>query len=158
MIDISLNHAAQVVSQIGEDIAEHYQYLEELNALDFTKEDQALYAIRKWLLTPLNPHFKETEIGRYQKKEACRYCLTMGKPFGNVWLPGIDGDSSFKQYSMEHWKKEMVRFQLLLWTELFPDDPYRPANLSQYRQRVDWNFVHFPHMPEMWGGAEYKPW
>lgn len=147
-----------IMTPFEEEFAEHYQYDSELYALDFTVEDQALYAIRKWLLRSLNPHFKETETGRRQKKEACRYCLTKERAWANVWLPGIDGDASSKPHSMEHWKREMQRFYLLLWSELFPDDPYKPADVGQYRQRVDQNFVNFPHMPETWGAPEYKPW
>lgn len=158
MIDISLNHAAMIMTPLEEEFAEHYKYDAELYSLDFTIKKQALYAIRKWLLPSRNPHFKETETGQNQKKEACRYCLTKELGWANVWLPGIDGDANFKQYSMEHWKREMQKFYLLLWSDLFPDDPYQPADLSQYRQRVDQNFVNFPHMPETWGTPEYKPW
>lgn len=158
MIDINPSHAAQTVGGFDEEWLEHKQEDKEFYSLDLTDRGQALYAIRKWLTSGGNPHQVDLTTYEFQTKEACRYCLTKGKPFGNVWLPGIDGDSSFKQYSMEHWKKEMLKFHLLLWTELFPDDPYRPADLSQYRQRVDWNFVHFPHMPDMWGEPEYKPW
>jgi hypothetical protein len=158
MIDINLHHAAMVMSPFEEEFAEHYGYEAELNALNLTEENDALFAIRKWLLHDRNPHFKETQVGRYQRKEACRYCLTRQLGWANVWLPGIDGDENFKQHSMEHWKREMQKFYLLLWSELFPDDPYQPADLSQYRQRVDDNFVNFPHMPELWGEPIYKPW
>jgi hypothetical protein len=158
MIDINLTHAEKVVSAFKEEIAEHYQYADELYKLDFTNNEQALYAIRKWLMKPINPLYVETPTGLFQKKEACRYCLTKQLGWANVWLPGIDGDANFKGYSMEHWKREMQKFYLLVWSELFPDDPYKPADLSQYRQRIDENFVQFPHMPESWGAPEYKPW
>lgn len=158
MIDISLNHASMIMTPFEEEFAEHYRYNEELYALNFTDKEQALYAIKKWLLHNRNPHFKETESGLRQKKEACRYCLTKERAWANVWLPGIDGDAKFKPYSMEHWKREMLKFYFLLWSELFPDDPYKPADIDQYRQRVDLNFVSFPNMPETWGQPEYKPW
>lgn len=158
MIDINLKHADMVMTAFKEDVAEHYHYASELVSLDLTHKEQALYAIRKWLLVDLNPHFKDTETGKTLRKEACRYCLTKKLGWANVWLPGIDGDASFKPHDMEHWKREMQKFYLLLWSELFPDDPFRPADLSQYRQRVDENFANFPHMPELWGEPEYKPW
>lgn len=158
MIDINLDHAARCVAGFEEDWLEYKGWDQEFYALDLTDDQQALYAIRNWLLPSRNPHFKETETGRIQKKEACRYCLTKERAWANVWLPGIDGDAHFSPKSMEHWKREMQRFYLLLWSELFPDDPYKPADLSQYRQRVDQNFVNFPHMPETWAQPEYKPW
>jgi hypothetical protein len=158
MIDINLHHAAMVMTPFDEEVAEHYQYEAELIALDLTDRDQALYAIRKWLLNSVNTNFKDTLTGRFQRREACRYCLTKELGWANVWLPGIDGDVNFKQHSMEHWVREMQKFYLLLWNELFPDDPFQPADLTQYRQRVDTNFVNFPHMPELWGDPVYKPW
>lgn len=158
MIDINLHHAAMVMTPFEEEVAEHYCYIDELNGLDLTREDQARYAIRKWLLHDLNLHFKDTDAGKSLRKESCRYCLTKEIGWGNVWLPGIDGDANFKPYSMEHWKREMQKFYLLLWSELFLGEPYKPAELSQYRQRVDDNFVNFPHMPELWGEPVYKPW
>jgi hypothetical protein len=158
MIDISLRHADMVMTPFMEEVAEHYQYEADLNSLDLTRKDQAIYAIKKWLVEELDPHFTVNIFGRFQVKEACRYCLTKELGWANVWLPGIDGDENFKQHSMEHWKREMQKFYLLLWSELFPEDPYQPADLSQYRQRVDDNFVKFPHMPELWGEPIYKPW
>jgi hypothetical protein len=155
MIDINLNHAAQCVNGFEEDWLQYKGWHTEFYALDLTDREQALYAIRKWLIANTNAVYPEA--GRYQWKEACRYCLTKELGWANVWLPGIDGDASFKPHDMEHWKREMQKFYLLLWSELFPDDPFRPADLSQYRQRVDVNFANFPHMPELWGEPEYRP-
>jgi len=124
--------------------------------LDLTDKNQALYAIRKWLTADTNADYPA--VGCYQLKEACRYCLTKEIAWASVWLPGIDGDASFKPHDMGHWKREMQKFYLLLWSELFPADPFKPADVSQYRQRVDENFANFPHMPELWGEPEYKPW
>ena len=156
MIDISLQHAERCLWGFHEDWLEYKGWDKEFYALDLTDEKQALYAIRTWLTATPTPNYPA--IGHYQEKEACRYCLTKERGWGSVWLPGIDGDANYKQYSMEHWKREMQKFYLLLWSELFPDDPYKPADLSQYRQRVDQGFVNFPHMPELWGEPVYKPW
>src|SRR4051812_21940373 len=135
MIDINLNHAAQCVAGFEEDWLQYKGWYTEFCALDLTDKEQALYAIRRWLTANTNADY--VEVGRYQLKEACRYCLTKELGWGSVWLPGIDGDANFKPHDMEHWKREMQKFYLLLWSELFPDDPFRPADLSQYRQRVD---------------------
>ena len=156
MIDICLNHAAWPMRGFQEDWLEYKGWDKEFYALDLTQKEQAIYAIQKWLTNEKDESWPE--VGTFQIKEACRYCLTKERAWANVWLPGIDGDASSKPHSMEHWKREMQRFNLLLWSELFPDDPYKPADLGQYRQRVDQNFVNFPHMPETWGTPEYKPW
>lgn len=60
MIDINLHHADLVMWPFNEEAAEHYGYLEELSSLDLKTQEHALYAIRKWLLVDLNPHFKDT--------------------------------------------------------------------------------------------------
>ena len=156
MIDICLNHAAWPMRGFQEDWLEYKGWDKEFYALDLTQKEQAIYAIQKWLTNEKDESWPE--VGTFQIKEACRYCLTKERAWANIWLPGIDGDASSKPHSMEHWKREMQRFNLLLWSELFPDDPYKPADLGQYRQRVDQNFVNFPHMPETWGAPEYKPW
>ena len=156
MIDISTHHAEWPMRGFQEDWLEYKCYDKEFYALDLKDKYQALYAIRKWLTNERDPHW--SPAGVFQIREACRYCLTSGLGWANVWLPGIDGDADFKQHSAEHWRQEMHKFYLLLWAELFPETPFEPADLSQYRQRVDRNFVQFPHMPETWGDAEYKPW
>lgn len=156
MIDINLHHAQLVMWPINEEVAEHYSYLEELNSLDFKDQGQALYAIREWLL----PNRGWSEMGAFLRKEACRYCLTKGIDFGNVWLPGIaDSVASLDNLqSMQIYARESTRFHLLLWNELFPNDPYVPADLRQYRQRVDHKFVACPDAPQDWGAPLYEEW
>ncbi len=154
MIDINLRHADSVLTPFNDEVAEHYRYDKELNALDFKDEAQALYAIRKWIL----PDRRWTDIGRHLRKEACRFCLTKGRSFGyNIWLPGIDGDAQYNQYSMELYDRESPKFYLLLWNEVF-QETYVKADLKQYRQRVDVGFENFPSVPTEWGEPEYKPW
>jgi hypothetical protein len=172
MIDINLNHAELLMFPLQEDTAEHYDYLDELNALDFKIEEDALYAIRKWLIP--NPEW--SAVGMYQLKEVCRYCLIKGYPFGSVWLPGISGiGTGFGQPNdvgdMEKWEILSTKFHLLLWYELFKE-PFVPADLSQYRQRVDdrnfgggddiprvlGGFKYHPDSPELWGEPMYEDW
>jgi hypothetical protein len=156
MIDISLQHADLLMSPFREDTAEHFGYAQELDRLDLRLEAQALYAIRKWLI----PKLGWTSTCTYQVKEACRYCLTKKMDFGNVWLPGIADVARVPSSgsSSALYDKESTQFHLLFWNELFPGDPFAPADLSQYRQRVDFNFANFPHMPEIWETPEYKDW
>lgn len=137
---------------------EYFGDEQEIMALDFKVEVQALYAIRKWIIpSPPPPNWKETPTGRYQRKEACRYLLTKNIAFSGVWLPGIEGTDHSPE-AMEIYNRESQAFHLLLWSELFPGEPYVPADLSQYRQRVDHEFAWFPDFPEKWGVPEYRPW
>ncbi len=62
---------------------------------------------------------------------------------GTVGMVGIIGTRIF------------FNFLLILWDEWF-HEPFIPANLSQYRERIDREFVEFPHMPELWGKPKYK--
>jgi hypothetical protein len=153
MIDINLHHADLVMWPFNEEVAEHYGYLEELSSLDLKTHEQALYAIRKWLL----PDRGWSEMGTYLRQEAIRYRLTKEQAFGNVWLPGIDG-TDFSDAAMAVYKIEFRKFHLLLWNELFPNTLFVPADLSQYRQRVDHQFMACPDAPQEWGAPEYKQW
>lgn len=160
MIDISIAHADRIMISFHPDFAEHYGYEEELNSLDLRNEAHALYAINKWI----KPNFKQIKSSDYifQVKEAMRFCITSNKPFYSHWIPGIDNILlKGSQMTLSDWEehdRNRQNFQLLIWKELFPDDPFHEADLTQYRQRVDRNFVDFPHMPEKWGEPEYKPW
>jgi hypothetical protein len=160
MIDINLRHG-DVTWIFDESAAANYGLLDELNAMDFKDEKQALYAIRKWVLPWHNDWYfgsgKGTAIGLLLTKETCRFKLTKNIPFGAAWLPGIDGDAEFNQYSMEIYNHESPKFHLLLWNELF-QEPFVKADLKQYRHRVDSSFERFPDFPEKWGEPEYKPW
>jgi hypothetical protein len=153
MIDINLDHADSVAGAFNDEVAEHYRYDKELNALDFKDETQALYAIRKWVL----PDIGWTDIGRYLRKEACRFELSRGLPLGDGWLPGISGDAQFNRYDRELYRRESPKVYLLLWHEVFKE-PFVKADLKQYRQRVDLGFRNSPDVPELWGEPEYKPW
>jgi hypothetical protein len=159
MIDINLSHAEAIMNSFHIDTVEAYGYEQEFYALNLTNKEQAIYAIRKWIcIRPFPDTLQNSPTWGYQIKEAGRYLLTKEQPWSGAWLPGIEGDASFKQYPIEYWKREMLKFYHLVWQEFFPDEVYKPADLSQYRQRVDSGFEQFPHMPELWGVPEYKPW
>lgn len=157
MIDINLNHALMVVWPFNEDLLEYKGCDQEFYALDFKVEEHARYAIKKWLL-PCGWSLQ----GNYQRKEACRFCLTKRLPFGNIWLPGIDDKISnginFSDDEMRDYDRNLQRFQLWVWEEVFPDELFSPAVIDEYRQRVDGNFCTMPDAPDMWDTAEYLPW
>jgi hypothetical protein len=154
MIDINLYHGELMMSPFKEEVAEHYQYLDELMKLDLKIEEQAVYAIHKWLVLDLDIGWSTTGI--YQLKEVCRYLVTRKRDFGSVWLPGIAG-TDHSEEAMKIYGIESQKFHLLVWRELF-QEPFMPADLSQYRQRVDHYFMACPGAPELWGAPEYKDW
>jgi len=55
---------------------------------------------------------------------------------------------------LNQWKALYKRFLLILWDERY-HEKFEPANLSEYRVRTDFEFVNFPHVPEMWKQAQY---
>jgi hypothetical protein len=160
MIDINLHHADLVLWPIDQEVAEHHRYLEELNGLDFTKKEHALYAIRKWLIPDSVTSWSTT--GLYQRKEAIRYCFSKGLIYGKVWLPVISDIATGHGQTggvgdMEKGWRLFTEFHFFLWSELFKE-PFVPADLGQYRQRVDHYFMACPDAPELWGTPEYKDW
>ena len=134
---------------------EHYQEEEEYYSLDFTNENDIRYAIRKWLSGGWYNDAHEMLC-----KESLRYAITKdGCLHANVWLPNIDDEfetpDEYKK-DLNQWKVLYKQFLLILWDEWF-HEPFVPADLSQYRVRIDSEFVNFPHMPELWKSPTYEP-
>jgi hypothetical protein len=150
MIDINLRHVDIAFGNFHPDTAEHFGYYEEMKLLDLSNETQARQAIKKWVLVKPMTDWDESE--KFQLKEALRYCISAGVAQGSYWRPGIDDIKNFRSAIAF-----LTLFDYWVWSELF-SEPFVPADLSQYRQRVDSNFVQFPHKPELWGRAEYKDW
>ncbi len=106
-------------------------------------------------------------------KESLRYVLTKKLIVSGAQLPGIDfnikgAPKEFNAWTESHdknwiWTERHCknaenahhRFLMLLWDEWF-DEPFTPADLDLYRERVDRNFISFPFNPDCWGDAEYK--
>ncbi|MCE7531223.1 hypothetical protein [Acinetobacter nosocomialis] len=165
MIDVSPEHIERIIEEAWHpDTVEFYNFENEFYRLDFSKEEDARYAINKWLSID-KWHSIESML---QHKEDLRYCITKKKyPLGNVDLNNLDGDATHVQKpnisneywdswgAWDSWDKNFFNFLLILWDEWF-HEPFIPANLSQYRERIDREFVEFPHMPELWGKPKYK--
>lgn len=154
-IDVCLRHASSIMIPLEEVDAEHYGYLEQLNALDFREPAQALFAIRKWLL-PGSELW--TPAGRYQRREAYRLQLMRGHCVGDCLLPGILACWGVGPTPPALFSQALHKFQLLAWGELFPEEPYEPRLTANYRHRIDAGFSTFPDWPARWGPPTYKAW
>lgn len=151
MIDYSPKHIAALFLSLKDDTLEFFLSPEEYDsyyALDMRNKKDALMVIHKWLM-PVDELWKTTQVLSLLK-ESLRHILTkkMILPV-DVWLPGIDDVDDLYDYH------EYESFLLLLWEELF-HEPFFPADVRLYRERIDRNFVCFPHMPEMWETPEFK--
>lgn len=147
MTDVSLEHISQLIDSAFDGTKlEYYGDFDEFSSLNLIKTQDAIYAIRKWL--SIGAWRSEQERSQYQ--ESLRYCLTTKKiPPYTAWLAGIDdvGDMSL-------WEKHLFDFLYILWQEWF-DEPFTPANLTNYRERIDLEFVNHPWMPEAWKEPKY---
>ena len=134
--------------------AEHYGYLENLIQLDYSKEDQARYAIRRWLIPEYQLDHGRTEIGRERVKLALRVALSRwGRVYHGDALPGIDTQqrTPCDQIKAEH------QFFMWLWEELFAE-PFVPlGRTDDYLERTDLAFTNAIDAPERWGTSRLAP-
>ena len=132
---------------------EHYQEEDEYYSLDLSSEKDARYAINRWLLVG----WRNNEKPIY--KESLRYAITKdGYLNADVWLPGIDYvpvEGVHNETHSQEFDRLYKNFLLILWDEWF-NEPFVEADLSNYRVRIDDEFVRFPHMPELWKEPIYK--
>lgn len=163
MIDVSSKHIESLIEGSWHpDTLEYYEQEEEFYRLDFSNEKDVSYAIKKWL------SMKWFSIqSKIQYKEDLRYCITAKKwVLGNVFMNNLNGNTSIltnPNIKSEYWndwdnwdneEKNYFNFLLILWNEWF-NEPFVSAELSNYRERTDREFVEFPHMPELWKEARY---
>lgn len=153
MKEVSLEHAALIMWPFHQDVAEHYQYYDQLFSLDLNDARQAQRAIENWLL-PQVADWSDT--GRALRMEACRVCISQNVAFSGYWLPGIE-DRWKASGDMEEYRSDLAVFQKLAWRLIF-GEVYVPAMLSDYVRRVDEGFESFPDFPEKWGGPCYADW
>lgn len=137
-----------------QDTLEYYGEYDDFYSLDFTREKDIRYAINRWLSIRWEDTLYKNLI-----KENLRYMI-MTYDFGSgyVWLPNIDNDLETPNIARENhaeWERLYKNFLLILWDEWF-HEPFVEADLSNYRIRVDDEFVRFPHMPELWKNPIYK--
>lgn len=131
---------------------EYYQEDKEYYALDFSKEEDVRFAIQKWLKNEGEDSCSWRNNEKPIYKEILRYAITKdGCLNADVWLPGIDGIGG----DFEQFKSSYKNFLLILWDEWF-HELFIEADLSNYKVRIDNEFVRFPHMPELWKEPIYE--
>ena len=155
--DFTLLDASSLMEHVGlSDRSEHEGYLDELEQFDFSQEQQARAAIRKWLVPAFETGRGSTSTGRRRVREAFRVALSLWGfvPHG-PGLPGVDEDRP--PYRPEQHTYALTRnFYAWVWDELFhePFDPM-PATDS-LSERDDDSFVNAPNNPEQWGTPRYR--
>lgn len=137
-----------------QDTLEYYGEYDDFYSLDFTQDKDVRYAINRWL----SMGWKNT-LYQNLMKESLRYMI-MTNDFGSgyVWLPNIDNDPETPNIAREdysEWERLYKKFLLILWDEWFYE-PFIEADLSNYKVRIDDEFVRFPHMPELWKEPIYE--
>ncbi|MEB5477664.1 hypothetical protein [Acinetobacter pollinis] len=162
MIDVSPQHIENLIESCWHpDVLEYYKDENEFYSLDFSNINHIEYAINKWLGVSKWRSLEEEK----QYKEDLRYCITKKKwVLGNAFLNKIDNTLPNLRKPVidnKYWndwdndEKNFFLLLLMLWEKWF-NEPFSPADLSQYRERIDEEFVNFPHMPEFWNEAKYK--
>lgn len=154
-IDVNKDIVMRVIENSWyQDTLEYYDEYDDFYSLDFTQEKDIRYAIKRWLSM-------EWENTLYQNlmKENLRYMI-MTNDFGSgyIWLPNIDDDPKTPNIAREdysEWERLYKNFLLILWDEWF-QEPFVETDLSNYRVRIDDEFIRFPHMPELWKNPIYK--
>lgn len=146
MIDVSLQHISKAIDGAFDSTKlEYYDDFDEFSSLNLIETQDAIYAIRKWLKGQWR-----SEQQRKQYQESLRYCLTTKKiPPYTAWLAGID------DVDINLWEKYLFDFLHILWQEWF-DEPFTPADLTNYKERIDFEFVNHPWMPEVWKEPIYN--
>jgi len=140
-----------------DECVEHEGYLDQLLALDFSKECDARFAIRKWLVPVFEDGRGRTEIGRQRVRNALRVAMSRwGFLPLEAAFPGIDDLNAPDRSAPEIFmlKRQFFRW---LWDELF-HEPYVTIPIEDGTlERTDSNFVNAPNRPELWGDATFRP-
>lgn len=157
MIEYSPHHIALLFGDFHDDALEHYLSPEEYNEYydsDFRNTDTALYWLER-LVGSIETYNAEYR-GYNLYKESLRQIITSNGVIPiNACFPGID-DVDTVNIDIEKWYIECYYlFLFVLWDYLFNEE-YQPADLSEYRERIDYEFVHFPRKPELWKEEKYK--
>lgn len=154
MIELNLKFVEDMLSAFDADTAEYYGYDEELWSLDFRKKSDVIYAVNKWIRPNILRVKEKYPMIYLYAKEGLRYLFTLGE------TPELRNDLPSMGYpnldmTMDEYKIALKNFMPWYWEALF-DEPFVAADLSQYRVRIDKNFVDYPNNPELWGEPEYK--
>lgn len=156
--DFTLFDIHPLLDYIGfSDRVEHEGYFAELERMDFSQEEQARAAIRKWLLPAFANGIGRTESGRMRAMTAFRVALSRwGFVASGPDLPGIFQSSP--PYRPQADTLRMLRnFYSWVWDELF-HEPFVPiAGTDALLERIDATFAGTPHSPSPWGTPAYRP-
>jgi hypothetical protein len=138
------------------DRAEHEGYLGELEGLDFSQEEKAREAIRKWLVPIFEATRGRTPVGRQRVMVALQVAMSRWgfMPYVSD-LPGIDEERP-PYRPMQQTFDLKRRFYAWLWDELFHEPFVRLASTDDLRERSDDAFVNAPNNPELWGTPRYR--
>lgn len=138
------------------DRPEHEGYFSDLEQLDFSQEEQARAAIRRWLLPEFERSQGQTAVGRRRVRTALRVAISRwGLVPCTSDLPGID--QVHPPYRPKQQTLALKRqFSRWLWDELFHAPFGRIANTDDLQERADDTFVNAPNNPELWGPPRYR--
>lgn len=139
------------------DRAEHEGYLAELEQLDFSHEDLAREAIRKWLVPEFESGRGRTAMGYQRTKFALQVALSRwGFMPGASDLPGIDEVRPPYRWTSQEALVLKRQFYEWLWDELFHEPLTRIANTDALSERADVSFANAPNNPELWEAPSYR--
>lgn len=149
VLEYSPYHVANLLFALTDDSLEHHlkEEYEDYYDADFKDEEQLL----KWLNRLLYKIDKETNQGYELYKTNLRKIIHSNETVPiDIYLPGIEDIEK-----MDDWRIAYNEFLLNLWSYLFDED-YVAIDGLTYIERIDEEFVNFPHMPELWKTPRYK--
>ena len=145
-LEYSPYHVANLLFALTDDSLEHHlkEEYEDYYDADFKDEEQ----LSKWLHRLLYKIDKETNQGYELYKTSLRKIIYSNESVPiDIYLPGIE--------EVDNWYVAYNKFLLNLWSYLFDED-YVAIDGLTYIERIDEEFVNFPHMPELWKTPRYK--
>ncbi len=146
VLEYSPYHVANLLFALTDDSLEHHlkEEYEDYYDADFKDQEQLL----KWLNRLLYKIDKETNQGYELYKTSLRKIIYSNETVPiDIYLPGIE--------EVDDWHVAYNKFLLNLWSYLFDED-YVALDGLTYIERIDEEFVNFPHMPELWKTPRYK--
>lgn len=146
VLEYSPYHVSNLLFALTDASLEHHlkEEYEDYYGADFKDEEQLL----KWLNRLLYKIDKETNQGYKLYKTSLRKIIHSNETVPiDIYLPGIE--------EVDDWYVAYNKFLLNLWSYLFDED-YVAIDGLTYIERIDEEFVNFPHMPELWKTPRYK--
>lgn len=146
VLEYSPYHVANLLFALTDDSLENHlkDEYEDYYDADFKDEEQ----LSKWLHKLLYKIDKERNQGYELYKTSLRKIIHSNETVPiDIYLPGIE--------EVDDWHVTYNKFLLNLWSYLFDED-YVAIDGLTYIERIDEEFVNFPHMPELWKTPRYK--